>query len=450
MKKIINLLAFLLVFQAGFAHQGGHAPDHLKTWHCQDGSPAALGTLLMIRDQTAFIEDDHGKVIPLALDELSAPDQQVALAKQDRIKRLNGVAMPTLTHEHHSHFPWSSVLFYGAILLVLGLSAYRFSRITAGKSWQFRTTGFAGMALLVVFISCKKDDITDILGPNDTMEMAASFAPYSNVSTSFDSDYFYVESDGLAEHEMMVNITAWIAQVPTPQPYTGSNAWSIPIQPVYADNPLAIEDEMQNGGIALAVNGIPIFNPINASGLISKDIGELDDYGGHSGRGDDYHYHAAPLHLESTSGTMPIAWALDGFPVYGSKEPDGSAMESLDAYHGHSDGEGGYHYHGTNDYPFVIGAMRGEVTLNPNTTSPQTQIIPQPGIPALRPNPHGINSDNLIITACTPNGNGNGYLLEYTSQNLPGSVEYSWDASGLYTFIFHDINGNVTTETFQR
>jgi len=123
---------------------------------------------------------------------------------------------------------------------------------------------------------------------------------------------------------MMVNITAWIAQVPIPHPYVDANAWQIPRNPIYTDNNVRISDNLQRGARALAANGIPIFNPVNASGLVSKDIGELDDFGGHSGRGDDYHYHTAPLHLESTSGRKPIAFALDGFPVYGSLEPDGT------------------------------------------------------------------------------------------------------------------------------
>jgi hypothetical protein len=78
------------------------------------------------------------------------------------------------------------------------------------------------------------------------------------------------------------------------------------------------------GAVAVAVNGIPIFNALNNRGEDSYLIGELDNWGGHCGRGDDYHYHAAPLHLSNTSGLKPIAFALDGFPVYGIKEPDGS------------------------------------------------------------------------------------------------------------------------------
>ena len=146
--------------------------------------------------------------------------------------------------------------------------------------------------------------------------MAAAFAPYSNVSTRFDSTYFYVESNSIPDHQMMVGIRTWNAQVPIPVSYTGTNAWSIPLQTRYAENPLSIENNFQRGAIAIAVNGVPIFNPTNASGEHADDLGELDNFGGHSGGAEDYPYHTAPFHLQSTSGTKPIASALDGFPLY--------------------------------------------------------------------------------------------------------------------------------------
>ena len=59
------------------------------------------------------------------------------------------------------------------------------------------------------------------------------------------------------------------------------------------------KNQFLRGAIALAVNGIPIFNPQNNGGEVSADIGELDQWGGHCGRADDYHYHVAPLHLQS-------------------------------------------------------------------------------------------------------------------------------------------------------
>jgi len=57
---------------------------------------------------------------------------------------------------------------------------------------------------------------------------------------------------------MMVGITSWQQQVPIPQPYSGSNHWSIPLKPVYESTPLSTKTNFMKGAVALAVNGIPI------------------------------------------------------------------------------------------------------------------------------------------------------------------------------------------------
>ena len=64
---------------------------------------------------------------------------------------------------------------------------------------------------------------------------SGSFAPFSpKVKTRADEKFFYVESDGLPAHNMMVGITAWQQQVPLPQPYSGDNSWRFPLAPVPA------------------------------------------------------------------------------------------------------------------------------------------------------------------------------------------------------------------------
>lgn len=287
---------------------------------------------------------------------------------------------------------------------------------------------------------------------SDPALMNLAFAPYkATATTSWDDNYFYVASNGIPAHNMMIGITAWIAQVPIPHPYTGTNSWSIPLKPEYAASPLSVRANFMKGAIAVATNGIPIFNALNASGLDSKAIGELDQWNGHCGRADDYHYHAAPLQLEATSGLQPIAFALDGYAVYGSKEPDGTPMTALDQYHGHVGGNGVYHYHGTTTSPYVIEAMRGKVTLDPKSTAPENQIIPQAMTTPLRMTPFPING--ATITNLTANAAGNGYTLEYTISGKKGSVVYSWTGNGitgLYTFTFTDTDGKVTVQTFQR
>ena len=77
-----------------------------------------------------------------------------------------------------------------------------------------------------------------------------------------DANYHYLESNGLPLHKMMVGITAWQQQVPLPQDFTGGNAFRIPRNPQFATNPVSAKSALFSGAIAVAVNGVPIFNPI--------------------------------------------------------------------------------------------------------------------------------------------------------------------------------------------
>ncbi|NDB06752.1 MAG: YHYH protein, partial [Acidimicrobiia bacterium] len=163
------------------------------------------------------------------------------------------------------------------------------------------------------------------------------------VGISNDGTWWLVESNGMPSHNMMVGITSWQQQVPTPQMYTGDNSWRIPMNPVIADVPVSAKTQLYRGAIALAANGVPIFNALNNRGDDAYLYGELDQWGGHAGRADDYHYHIAPLHLQDTVGAnRPIAYALDGYPIYGETEPDGSAVGALDEFNGHTMPDGAY------------------------------------------------------------------------------------------------------------
>jgi hypothetical protein len=190
----------------------------------------------------------------------------------------------------------------------------------------------------------------------------------------------------------------------------------------------------------LAVNGIPIFNPLNNRGEDALAIGELDDYGGHCGRADDYHYHVAPLHLEKIVGKgMPIAYALDGYPVYGSTEPDGSPMKPLDACGGHEDGTGGYHYHALEKYPYLIGAFHGEVTEREGQVDPQPRAQPvRPALPPLR------GATIVGFEATAPDTR----KLVYEVSGRKGSVEYTVAGDGSAQFTFIDPSGRRTTESY--
>ena len=261
-----------------------------------------------------------------------------------------------------------------------------------------------------------------------------------NTTTYQDNRYLYVESNGMPAHQMMVGITSWQQQVPLPQPYTGNNAWRIPLHPMLAEHPVSAKTSLYRGAIALAINGIPIFNALNNRGDDAYLFGELDQWGGHAERADDYHYHIAPLHLEQIVGKgKPIAFALDGFSIYGSTEPDGSPIENLDELNGHFDGNGEYHYHGTMTYPYLNGGMRGVVEVQDD------QIEPQPHTTPIRDFLQPLKG--ATITDFHDLGN-NTYSLEYQISSQKYYVNYGFEA-GVYTFEFVGGSGNKTVETYR-
>lgn len=264
----------------------------------------------------------------------------------------------------------------------------------------------------------------------------------STVKVFASGDYWQIESNGLPAHNMMVGITSWQQQVPLPMTYKGSNAWQLPKKPALADNPVSAKTSLYRGAIALAVNGVPIFNALNNRGEDAFLVGELDKWGGHCGRADDYHYHVAPLHLATIVGSAkPIAYALDGFAIYGSTEPDGSTMKKLDAYNGHVGTDGVYHYHGTTTYPYINGGMRGVIRGVVGD-----QVDPQPSAKPFRE--AGAPLQGATITNFSSPKTGQ-YALEYSQSGKTGLVEYTVSDTAV-AFTFTSPTGAVTTEKYTR
>ena len=259
------------------------------------------------------------------------------------------------------------------------------------------------------------------------------------VKATRSSTELIVESTGLPEHLMMIGITNWQQQFPLPQAYSGSNAWRIPLKGVLSDNPISAKTALFRGAIALAINGVPIFNALNNRGEDAFLIGELDQWGGHCGRADDYHYHAAPLHLiAGASPSTPLAVGLDGFPIYGLTEPDGSPVRALDAFNGHADDKDGYHYHATLTYPYINGGMRGKVSVVAE------QVDPQPTAKPIRP--AGTPLRGASITAFSQTG-PKAWRLQYKLGGATYQVDYAVEGTG-YKFVFTDPAGTVRTEAY--
>ena len=341
-----------------------------------------------------------------------------------------------------------------SFLILISIIGITFLLIQKRNNNQFSKYSYLLGSFVVFIYACKTTETvsptntttTTTVTKTDPAFVETVFSSFKTlVKTRYDDTYFYVESEGIPLHNMMLGITNWQQQVPIPQGYTGLNAWTIPLKPEFATTPLSLKTNFMKGAVAIAPNGIPIFNPLNNRGEDAYAIGELDQWGGHCGKADDYHYHIAPLHFEATSGKNPIAMALDGFAIYGSKEPDGTTMQTLDAYHGHSIGTDVYHYHATTTYPYFIGSMRGKVTSDPTTTAPENQIIPQAKMTPIRP--PGDPLKGASITNFRSTGT-NAYSLEYTVGSQKGYINYSWDAANKYTYTFVGTDGKSTTTTY--
>ena len=439
MKKLLFLLLFCMAGSlALLAHSVNYQHVVLRKWHIKGSEKPIEGSFYFSKKGEVYIEDAQFRVVHFPMNSLSKEDKDYVLNREAELANMNAnvvpVMQPTIERGENQNKLW---LFGIGIAL---LTAFAGVQLLKTRRMMGSAVSFS-VATLCLLFSFKTKSVQQTQTTTNPFVMDSAFIPFKpDVYTHWDQTYFYVESKGLAKHEMMTGITGWQQQVPIPQCYTGSNAWSIPLNPVIGDTAIPVNQQhFLRGAIAVAVNGIAIFNPYTNTGVDAFLDGQLDQWGGHSGRADDYHYHTAPVHLYSQSNTSrPIAFGLDGFAVYGSVEPDGSPMATLDANHGHFGTNGVYHYHASPSAPYMIGKMVGKVTED-NTM----QIIPQAAAHPVRP--AGTPLNGAVITSFTPNGTGNGYNMTYTRNGQNYAWNYSWDASNHYTFNYVTPAGTTTT-----
>lgn len=460
MKTVFTFLLASIVSITLMAHPGGHFEQDgkliLNTWTLKSGKEIK-GNFSHVKGDRLFLEGVDGHLVSRSFDELSAQDLKLVQFKQARMAALNG-GNEVSVNRSYSPANLSFYVMAFLLLVLLFIKSRRKDRQLVSKAINLNQSTQAAVGIMFAiasFYACKKATVTsagttptNIIPKTRTTFLDSSFADYKpGLETRSDASYYYVATSGIPAHNMMVGITSWQQQVPIPQLYTGSNSWSIPLQPSYAASPLSTKTNFMKGAVAVAVNGVPIFNALNNRGEDAYLIGELDNWGGHCGRADDYHYHAAPMHLSGKAGLKPIAFALDGFAVYGSKEPEGTTMEPLDICHGHTGKNGVYHYHGTSDYPYVIGAMKGTVSTDPLTPAPENQILPQAFAKAARPALTPLRDATITDFKSTAS---NAYSLTYRIGSKYGYVNYSWDALNKFSFTLIDTAGKSVTTVYQR
>lgn len=433
---IIALIFFSFLLCTNlFAHKNGHG--HLtKTWTINEVQ--TVGEFVKYETGKVYLMNTEHELNAYELSLFSKEEQGWILENNQRLLALNESKIVVSQKPVFSK-AYAFMYFLGGLIMTISLFF-----LIVKKNKNHLAYGFLG-AILVGTTACNNDGNTigtTTIPPNDIDFLTSIFGQFGGVHTSSDDEWFYISSNGLPDHNMMVGITNWQQQVPIDQDYTGNNSWAIPIQPALASSPLSTQTNLLKGAIAIGVNGIPIFNPLNNRGEDANEIGELDQWGGHCGRADDYHYHLPPTHLQSIVGAgNPIAYAVDGFPVYGE------TTEALDENLGRFNADSSYQYHTIKEYPYFIAAMRGKVTLDPNSTAPENQVIPQAMTRELRPATDPLRG--AVITDFALQSDS-AYSLTYTLNGETFIINYSWNTSGLYTYEFVNPDGSSTTETYQR
>jgi len=144
---------------------------------------------------------------------------------------------------------------------------------------------------------------------------------------------------------------------------------------VTAEPELLDEPACMGGEVGVMVNGVPLFNALDAGNRDAGAWETQDDCDGHPQVTGEYHYHTLSACIDDVSTSTVIGWALDGFPITGPTVSDGNILTTvdLDECHGITseveiDGEmvEMYHYVMTQDFPYSVSCFRAEAAAAPN------------------------------------------------------------------------------------
>lgn len=222
--------------------------------------------------------------------------------------------------------------------------------------------------------SCSEDETTT---PETSTEVPAVYKKvYGATSITSDGTYITFKTKNLPDHKSPYYATSNALY----EAYTGTTFGGT----TFSKNPNTITEQSATvkiplnpkldaahaatplGPIGIALNGVALFNqyagPNNQA--LTGEIAGFDKYYGHPQNSGVYHYHVEPLYLTTVKSTKSglMGFLLDGFPVYGPQEENGTSVISsqLDVYHGHTHAtvdypNGTYHYHFTADAPYLNG-----------------------------------------------------------------------------------------------
>ncbi|MFK7891883.1 MAG: YHYH protein [Granulosicoccus sp.] len=204
-----------------------------------------------------------------------------------------------------------------------------------------------------------------------------------SVSATCEGDTVTVRANGIPDFP-------YIATSPG-VPQGNDTEYVFPATPAPADQATEIPIV---GAIGVAINGVPISGPTEGpGGDVNSRPGGFNECGGHNGP-TGYHYHLFDvtgsdycLFSETDVASEPVlfGYALDGYPIFSgntryrsswylsdaalyatdtwSAHAYSAGSGDLDQCNGRTDESGNYAYYTTDDFPYIMGCFRGDVSL---------------------------------------------------------------------------------------
>jgi len=183
-------------------------------------------------------------------------------------------------------------------------------------------------------------------------------------------------------------------------------SYSLPAYPSAASAPGCIY-----GAVGIMTNGVILLDGFDALYRDALAHEEQDSYGGHPNNDVGYHYHGFEADYVESPVSGVVGYAFDGYPITGSKLPNGNYLHTadLDECHGLTsaitlDGKTvtTYHYVLTQDFPYSVSCFHGksyEPKPGQSGQSGQTQAQSQSPTNQGQSSPPG-SPPQAAITAC--------------------------------------------------
>ena len=212
-------------------------------------------------------------------------------------------------------------------------------------------------------------------GDNSNTDLPVGFTKFLDTYTDvyISGNYVIIETTGVPNHQSPY----WGAGHPSyASPHSGMSVnpniiteqnfkFYIPLNPTASN----VVSSTPLGPIGVSISGVPFFNqyagPNNQP--LDNEIASFDAYYGHPQQTGQYHYHWEPVYLTLADNSILVGYSIDGFPIYGpTNQTDGNYPTDLDDINGHTHAtdeypDGTYHYHATSTVPYLIGGYKGVV-----------------------------------------------------------------------------------------